>query len=138
MKGGGYFVYNINPMKRSSACRVIGLNKKSIPFDDLVVDTINKQAKEKSEGIEFADINLKTTVNDYEERDNNSESDFEDDDKIYETSDDSTVKGDNDMSVGPDQTEEGQQQHFNVQEFNDVVKDGTSRGDVEVGKKVPV
>ena len=82
------------------------MNKKPIPFDDLVIDTINKQAKEESEGIEFADINLKTTVNDYEERDDNSESDFEDNNKFYETSDDSTVKSDNDMSVGPDQMEE--------------------------------
>ena len=105
-EGGGHFVYNINTMQRSSACRVVGLNKKTIPFDGLVIDSINKQAKEVSKGIEFAESNLNTTVNEYKERDNNSESDFEDDNKSYETSDDSTVKDNNDMSVGPDQKEE--------------------------------
>ena len=89
-------------MQRSSVCRVVGVKKRPIPFTDLVIDTINKQAKEESDGIEFADINLKTTLNDYEEFDENSQSDFEDDDKSYETSDDSTMKGDNDMSVGID------------------------------------
>ena len=41
-EGGGYFVYNINTMQRSSACRVVGVNKKPIPFIYLVFDTINK------------------------------------------------------------------------------------------------
>ena len=89
-------------MQRSSVWRFVGVNKKPIPFTDLVVGTINKQAKEESDGIECSDINLKTTLNDYEEFDENSQSDFEDDDKSYETSDDSTMKGDNDMSVGID------------------------------------
>ena len=44
-EGGGHFVSNINTMQRSSACRVVGLNKKPIPFDDLVIETINRQAK---------------------------------------------------------------------------------------------
>ena len=105
-EGGGYFVYNINTMQRSSVCRIVWVNKKPIPFTDLVIDTINKQAKKESNGIEFADINLKTTLNDYEEFDENSQSDFEDDDKSCETSDDSTMKGDNDMSVETDQLEE--------------------------------
>ena len=104
-EGGGHFVYNINTMQRSSICRVIGVNKKPIPFNDLVIDTINKQVKEEPEGIEFADINLKTSLNDCEDFDENSQSDFEDDDKSYETSDDSTMKGDNDMSVGTNQME---------------------------------
>ena len=34
-------------------------------------------------GIEFAKINMKTIVNDYEGRGNDSDSDFEDDDKSY-------------------------------------------------------
>ena len=125
-------------MQRSSACRVVGVNKKPIPFDDLVIDTINKQAKEESEGIEFADINLTTTVNDYKERDDESESDFEDDDKSCGTSDDSTVKGDNNMSIGTDQMEEDQQQYFNFQKVNDVDKDGASQGDEGVDEEVPV
>ena len=41
-EGGGHFVYNINTMQRNSACRVVGLNKKPIPFDDFAIDTINK------------------------------------------------------------------------------------------------
>ena len=100
--------------------------------------TINKQAKEESEGIAFADINLKTTMNDYEERDDDSESYFEDDNKSYETSDDSTVKGDNDMSVGTDHMEEDQQQHFNIQEVNDVDENDASQGDKGVDEEVPV
>ena len=39
----------------------------------------------------FVNINMETTINDYEERGNDAEPDFEDDDKWYETSDDSTV-----------------------------------------------
>ena len=42
--GGGHFVYNINTMQRTSACRVIGINKKPIPMTDLVINTINSQA----------------------------------------------------------------------------------------------
>ena len=135
---GGHFVYNINTMQRSSVFRVVGVNKKPIPFTDLVIDTINKQAKEESEGIELADINLKTTVNEYEECDDNSQSDFEDDDKSYETSNDSTLKGDNDMSMGTDHLEEDQQQHFNVQEVNDVDKDDANQEDKGVDDEVPV
>ena len=86
---------------------------------DNVIDTINKQAGEEINGIEFADINLKTTAIDYEERGYDSDSDFEDDDKLYKTSDDSTVNDDNDLGNEPEQLEEDQQQHFNVQEVND-------------------
>ena len=38
-EGGGHFVYNINTMQRSSACRVVGVDKKPIQFDDLIIDT---------------------------------------------------------------------------------------------------
>ena len=68
-KKGGRSVYNIATMQRCSACRIIGINKKHIPMTDLIIDTINKQAKKESNGIEFADINLMTTLNDYEEFD---------------------------------------------------------------------
>ena len=54
-------------MQRWSVGRVIGINKKPIPMSDNVIETINKQAKEEREGIEFSDINLKTTVEDYQE-----------------------------------------------------------------------
>ena len=64
---GGYFVYNIATMQRSSACRVIRINKKPIPMTDLIIDTINKQAKEDKQGIESGDINMRTKVNDYKE-----------------------------------------------------------------------
>ena len=134
-EGGGHFVYNIDTMQRCSACRVVGINKKPIPMPDNVIDTINKQASEETDGIEFADINLKTTVNDYQERGYDSDSDFEDDDKSYETSDDSTVDDDNDLGNEPDQLEEDQQQHFNVQEVNDVVnEDDSSNRDEGVGE----
>jgi len=43
--------------------RVVGFNKKPIPMDDNVIATINKQAKEELQGIEFADINMKTLIN---------------------------------------------------------------------------
>ena len=117
MKVVDIFVYNINTMQRSSVCRVVGVNKKPIPFTD---------------------INLKTTVNDFEEYDDNSQSDFEDYDKSYKTSDDSTVKGDNNMSMGTDHLEEDQQQHFNVQEVNDVDEDDANQEDEGVDKEVPV
>ena len=72
-----------------------------------VVGTINKQAGEETNGIEFADINLKTTVNDYKERGYDSDSEYEDDNKSYETSDDPTVNVDNNLGDGSDQMEEG-------------------------------
>ena len=64
-EGGRRFVYNINTMQRCSVGRVIGINKKPILMADNVIATINKQAKEEIEGIEFVDINLKTTVDNY-------------------------------------------------------------------------
>ena len=70
---------------------------------DHVIDTINKQVAEELQGIKFANINMRTTVNDCKERGNDSNSDFEDDDKLYKISDDSTVDGDNNLSDGPDQ-----------------------------------
>ena len=51
---------------------------------------------------------MKTIVNDYKERGNDSNSDFEDDDKLYETSDNSIVDGDNDLTNEPDQPKEDQ------------------------------
>ena len=93
-EGEGYFVYNIVTMQKNSVCRVIGINKKPIPMTDLIIDIINKQAKEEQQEIEFSDINMRTTVNDYKECGNDSDSDsdsdfdFEDDDKSYKTSDD--------------------------------------------------
>ena len=115
-EGGGHFVYDIMTMQRRSVGRVVGRNKKPIPMSDNVIEAINKQAKEEDEGIQFADINQKTTVNDYHERGDDSESDFEDDDKSYETSDDSTVDGDNNLDDEPEveQVEEDQAQHFGV------------------------
>ena len=104
-EGDGHFVYNIDTMQRCSVCRVVGINKKPIPIIENVIDTINKQAGEETNGIKFADINLKTTGSDFEARGDDSESSFEDDDKSYETSDDSIVKGDNDPVNGPDQFE---------------------------------
>ena len=70
---------------------------------NLIIDTINKQAKEEKQGLVFGNINKHTTVNDYEERGSDSDSDFEDNDKSYETRDDSTVDGNNDLSDDPNQ-----------------------------------
>ena len=95
-KGGGYFVYNIDTMQRCSVGRVIGINTKPIPMTDNVVDKINKQAKEELKGIEYADINLKARLDNYQGS-YDFDSDFKYNDKSYETSDDSTVKGDNDL-----------------------------------------
>ena len=68
---------------------------------DLIINTIYKQAKEEKQGIEFNDINKNTTVNDYKERGNDSDSDSEDDGKSYKTSDGSTIDGDNNMLDDP-------------------------------------
>ena len=95
-EGGGHFVYNIDTMQRCSVGRVIGINKKPILITDIIIDTINKQAKEELKGIEYADINLKTTLDNYQGG-YDSDSDFEYKDKSYETIDDSTEKGDNDL-----------------------------------------
>eukprot|EP00751_Fragilariopsis_kerguelensis_P018521 CAMPEP_0170833002 /NCGR_PEP_ID=MMETSP0734-20130129/77_1 /TAXON_ID=186038 /ORGANISM="Fragilariopsis kerguelensis, Strain L26-C5" /LENGTH=89 /DNA_ID=CAMNT_0011199245 /DNA_START=1159 /DNA_END=1429 /DNA_ORIENTATION=- len=88
-------------MKRSSACKVVGFNTKPIPMNDHVITTMNKQAKEETNSIEFA-----TSVNEYKDRDNDSDSNFENDDKSNETSDDSTIDGDGDLTDGPNQMEE--------------------------------
>ena len=103
-------------------------------MSDDVIETINKQASEELCGVEFTDTNLETTVNEYEERGNNSESDFEYDVKSYETSDDSTIAGDSNLSKGPDHLEEDQQ-HFNVPEVNDIDENNSDNGDEGVGKK---
>ena len=138
-EGGGHFVYNIATMERYSVGRIIGINKKPIQMTDNVIDTINKQAKEEIKEIEYADIILETKLNDYQgNHDSDSDSRFDYDDKYYETSDDSTVKGDNDLDDNyddktdqhdddhddPSQEEEGQQQHFNVQVNNNAPSDG--------------
>ena len=98
-----------------------------------VIDTINKQAGEETNGIKFADINLKTTVNEYKASGYDSDSDFEDDDKSYETSDDSTVNGDNNLADGLNQMEEDQQQHFGVPEIDNIDEDDSSNGEEGVG-----
>lgn len=59
--GGGHFVYNIKTMQRTSACRVIGINKKTIPTTDLVIKTINSQVDREPAGADFSDINCNTT-----------------------------------------------------------------------------
>ena len=84
-------MYNINTMQRNLACRVIGINKKPIPMTDLMIKVINSQARREPAGVEFTNIDSNTTLNDYEDRGSDSDSDFEDDDKSYETSDDSTL-----------------------------------------------
>ena len=100
--------------------------------DDLI-ELMNKQVLEELCGVEFADINMEATVNDYEERGDESDSDFVYDNKSYETSDDSTVAGDGDLSNEPNQVERNQGQHFNVPEVNDIDEDDTDNGDEGVG-----
>ena len=128
-------MYNIHTIQRCSACQFIGINKKPIPMGDDLIELINKQASEELCGVESANINMETTVNDYEERGDESNSDFEYEDKSYETSDDSTVAGDGDLSNEPDQVGEDQGQHFNVPEVNDIDEDESDNGDEGVGKK---
>ena len=135
-EGGGHVVYyNINTMQRCSACRVIGINKKLIPITNHVIDTINKQTAEELQRIKSVNIDIRATINDYEERGNDSDSNFEYDDKLYETSDDSTVDGDKDLSGGPDQLEEDQQQHFNVPEVNDINEDDSNSENERMGNE---
>ena len=113
-EGGGYFVYNITTIQRSSACRVIEINKKPIPMTNLIIEFINMQAKEGKQGLEFSNINKNTTVNEYEEHGSDSDSYIEDDNKCYETSDDLTLDDDHKIPDDPNQQKEDQQEHFNV------------------------
>ena len=133
--GGGYFIYNIATMQRSYTCRVIGINKKPIPMTDLVIDLINMQAKKKQEGLKFIDINKNKTVNDYEEHGSDSDSDFEDDDKLYETNDNLTLDGDHKISDDSNEQEEDQQQHFNVLEVNDIDEEDSDSENKGVGEE---
>ena len=66
--------------------------------------------------MEFTNIDSNTTLDDYEARGNDSDSDFEDDNKLYETSNDSTLDEDHELDNDPDQQEEDQHHHFNTQE----------------------
>ena len=107
---------------------------------NLIIDTINKQAKEKKQGIEFSNINKNTTANDYKERGNDSDSNFKDDDKSYETSDDSTIDGNNNLPDDPNYPDKNQHQHFNVLEINDIDEDNLNSknkgmGDEGVGEE---
>ena len=124
-EGGRHFVYNIDTMQVSSACIVIGTNKKFISMTDLMIYFINKQAREEQEGLEFTDINNNTTVNDFEENGSDSDSNFEDNDKSYETSDDLILDRDHELTNDPNYQEEYLYQHFNVPilKVNDIKKE---------------
>ena len=102
-------------------------------MDDNVIETINKQAVGELYGVEFANINMETTANDYEEWGDDSDSDFEDDDKSYETSNDSIIARYGNLSEGPNQLEEDQQQHFNIPEVNNINENDSDDGNKGVG-----
>ena len=72
-------------------------------------------------------------MNDYKECGNDSDSDFEDDDKSSKTSDDLTLDGDYKMPDNPNQPDEDHQQHFNVLEVNDTDKDNSNIKTERVG-----
>ena len=86
-EGGGHCVNSIHTIQRCSACRVVGIKKRPIPMDVNVIKTIYKQPAGELHCVGFANIDMETTSNNYEERGDDSNSDFEDDDKPYETSD---------------------------------------------------
>ena len=105
---------------------------------DLVINTINSQTSREPAGVEFSDINCNTTLDDYEIRDDDSDSDFEDDDRSDETSDDSTFDDDHELDdesnhqkVGQP-LQEDQHNHFNIQEVNDTDSEGGDGGVGEV------
>ena len=102
---GGHFVYKIDTIQRNLACRVIGINKNPIPMTDLMIKVINSQASREPAGVEFSNIDKSTTLDDYEARGNDSDSDFEDDNKSYEISDDSTLDKDHELDDDSDQQE---------------------------------
>ena len=54
---------------------------------------------------------------------------------MYETSDDSTIDGDNNLPDKPDQPEEDQQQHFNVPEVNDIYEDNSNSENKGMGEE---
>ena len=126
-EGGGHFVHNIQTMQENSTCRVIGSNKEPIPMTDLIINVINQQAAREKvpEGTEFGNIDEHTTVNDYEDDD---DSEFVEDDKSYETSDDSTIDGDHDVDDEQVQQEEDQQQYFIVTPIQEVNEDSADEG----------
>lgn len=90
-------------MQRNLVCRVIGVNKKPIPMTNLMIKVINSQASREPAGVEFTNIDSNTTLDDYEALGNDADSDFEDDDKSYETSDDSTLDKDHELDNDLDQ-----------------------------------
>ena len=72
---------------------------------DLIIKVINSQANSEKApaGVEFSNIYKNTTLDDYEPQDDDSNSDFEDDDKSYETTDYSTLDEDHELDDDPDQ-----------------------------------
>ena len=126
-KGGGHFVYHIHTGKRKSTCRVIGSNKKPIPMSNLVIDFINLHAgkEEKNpEGTVYQDMDGLTTVKNY----NDDDSEPDEDDKSYETSDDSTMEGDHETINEQIQGEEDQEQYFNIPHIMEVNEDNLNEG----------
>ena len=128
-EGSGRFEYNIKTIRRNLACRVIGTNKKPIPMTDLIIDIINQQAAREKvpDGTEFTNIDGHTTVSTYDEDGDDSE--FDEDDKSYETSDDSTIDGVHDMDDEQIQQEEDQQQYFSLPPILEVNEDSVDEGE---------
>ena len=121
-EGGGHFVYNVNTNKKNSTCRVIGSNKKPIPMSNIIIDLINLRAskeEETPEGTVCQNMDGHTTVDNY----NDDDSEPDEDDKSYETSDDSTIEGDHEAIDEQIQGEEDQKQYFNIPHIMEVNED---------------
>lgn len=76
---------------------------------DLVINIINYQASREKvdllevEGTEFSNMNSHTTIDNYDE--DGDDSIFDNDDKSYETSDDSTIDGGGDHNIDEEQVQ---------------------------------
>ena len=115
-------------MQRKLTCRVIGSNKKPIPMTDVIINIINQQAAREKvpDGTEYSDIDGHTTVSNYNE--DGDDSKFDEDDKSYETSDDSTMDGDHDMDNEQVQQKEDQQRYLNAPPIIEVNEDSLDEG----------
>ena len=82
-------------------------------MSNTIIDLINLRASKEEEnpdGTVYQNMDGHTTVNNY----NNDDSESDEDDKSYETSDDSTIEGDHEVIDEQIQQEEDQEQYFNI------------------------
>ena len=106
-------------------CYIGSANKKPLPMTDMMIQILlnlgeTREKTDAPEGTVFTNACGHTTIQDYVEDDVDSIAN--DDDKSYETSDDSTIEGDHDIEedqIGL-QEQEDQQGHFGNPDIQEV------------------